>query len=461
MRTQDLWGLFRRHFGLGMAGLVIVTIIGALYYFVIYKKILKGQKRLNVKQILIGAMFVSYIIMVFGITFLNRGSHYQGSMNLHFLSSYRDAWNTFTLRSWQFLILNIILFIPLGFLLPLMSKNFKNFYRTLIIALLFTFIIEIIQYVTGLGIFEIDDIFNNIIGAIIGYGLIMFVINLKDKISLVRSLGYLAPLLITFIAFIGVFFVYEQKELGNMPMAYTHKIDMSHAKIDVNVVTDNDEKKVVIYKAPIYNAYEAKQMAIDFFERIDIDTAMLSVDAYNDNAYHWIRGEETYNLRIDFLGGSYSFGDLSSFDADLMDADVDQLISTLSSYGVTIPQNAELIHDDIGKYQWYVNMIEQGDTLIDGMITCTYFEDETIKNINNSLIRYEKVDQVRIKSENQALDDLTSGKFRYYNEEKIKSLIINDIGLEYTLDSKGYYRPVYKIESLINGENYLVFITAY
>ncbi len=67
------------------------------------------------------------------------------------------------------LLLNIILFMPLGFLLPLACKKL-NFRKTLLISLFFSLTIEITQYLAHLGCCDIDDIFNNTLGAVLGYG---------------------------------------------------------------------------------------------------------------------------------------------------------------------------------------------------------------------------------------------------------------------------------------------------
>ena len=130
MRIHELLYFFKTYFLFGVMGLIILALLGTLGYFIIYKRILKGNKKFSKKQIIFGSLFIAYIIMVFGVTFLSRGSHFQGSMNIHFLSSYRDAWNSFSLRSWQFIILNIFMFVPFGFLVPLLEKRFHKIYNS-------------------------------------------------------------------------------------------------------------------------------------------------------------------------------------------------------------------------------------------------------------------------------------------------------------------------------------------
>jgi glycopeptide antibiotics resistance protein len=64
---------------------------------------------------------------------------------------------------------NIILFIPLGFLVPLVYINAQRFYKTFIIIFLSVLLIESFQLFTMLGVFDIDDIILNCTGGIIGY----------------------------------------------------------------------------------------------------------------------------------------------------------------------------------------------------------------------------------------------------------------------------------------------------
>ncbi|MDW2800886.1 VanZ family protein [Clostridium boliviensis] len=64
---------------------------------------------------------------------------------------------------------NIILFIPLGFLVPLIYINAQRFYKTFLIIFLSVLLIETFQLFTVLGVFDIDDIILNCTGGIIGY----------------------------------------------------------------------------------------------------------------------------------------------------------------------------------------------------------------------------------------------------------------------------------------------------
>lgn len=66
---------------------------------------------------------------------------------------------------------NIIMFIPLGFLLPKVFPKLSSLPRVLLTTAIIITIVEIIQLFTLVGSCDIDDLILNVIGAAIGYGL--------------------------------------------------------------------------------------------------------------------------------------------------------------------------------------------------------------------------------------------------------------------------------------------------
>lgn len=77
--------------------------------------------------------------------------------------SYKEWFSGNWNLGWQILA-NIVLFIPLGVLLP----NRKRF---LLIPILLSISIELLQLYTLRGLFEFDDIFDNTLGAVIGWAI--------------------------------------------------------------------------------------------------------------------------------------------------------------------------------------------------------------------------------------------------------------------------------------------------
>ena len=64
---------------------------------------------------------------------------------------------------------NIFAFLPLGIILPVINQKNVRFLRILLSAVLFSGLIELLQLLYHVGIFDVDDIFLNTCGAVLGY----------------------------------------------------------------------------------------------------------------------------------------------------------------------------------------------------------------------------------------------------------------------------------------------------
>ncbi len=69
------------------------------------------------------------------------------------------------------LIGKIALFLPFGFLVPIIVGRRIKVLKLFLIGFLLCFIIEATQLMTRTGIFDVDDLMLNMIGIILGYSL--------------------------------------------------------------------------------------------------------------------------------------------------------------------------------------------------------------------------------------------------------------------------------------------------
>lgn len=66
---------------------------------------------------------------------------------------------------------NVVMFVPLGWFLPGIWRVFRGFFRTVIFGISLICLVELIQYVTGLGVCDVDDLILNTVGIMLGYGM--------------------------------------------------------------------------------------------------------------------------------------------------------------------------------------------------------------------------------------------------------------------------------------------------
>ena len=122
---------------LGVILLIIVGIIYLPFYFILRKKqipILRQLSYLGLAGIIFIILFATILISIIG-SGLNFNPPY------HRLNLIPFSWlfDTFTMSQ---VISNIIMFIPLGFLLPIVFKKFRFFFNTTLFAFAFSFFIE-------------------------------------------------------------------------------------------------------------------------------------------------------------------------------------------------------------------------------------------------------------------------------------------------------------------------------
>ena len=77
-------------------------------------------------------------------------------------------------------LLNILFFIPYGLLFPC-KDNWK---RVFVTALVLSISIELSQYIFNLGWCEVDDVISNTLGAMIGWGVIKLIRQIRRKVDI-------------------------------------------------------------------------------------------------------------------------------------------------------------------------------------------------------------------------------------------------------------------------------------
>lgn len=83
---------------------------------------------------------------------------------------------------------NIVIFMPFGFLVPILGRKKRNFWFTSLLSFALSLAVECIQLVTRTGCFDVDDIFLNTIGGMLGYLVYALVQRKRDRDADARRL---------------------------------------------------------------------------------------------------------------------------------------------------------------------------------------------------------------------------------------------------------------------------------
>lgn len=105
-------------------------------------------------------------------------------------------------------ILNIIMCMPLGFLLPLIWKEYRRIGKTVIIGAIFSILIEITQ-LFNFRASDIDDLTANTCGALLGYLIWKIYMKIIGRCPKEGPAGRQEALLYILLALLGTFFLYN------------------------------------------------------------------------------------------------------------------------------------------------------------------------------------------------------------------------------------------------------------
>lgn len=447
-------------------GLVLITLAVAIFlfgYLVVYKLFLKVRKKINVKRTLLWSTFFIYIIVVLGATLGMRQTGYGFYSNFHLFSSYIEAWNSFSSLQWRNIILNILMLVPFGFFLPLLFKKCKKFWVTYLSGFLFTLILELTQLIAQKGIFELDDIFNNTLGCIIGYGIVMifvlyFVDKKKDKTLFIISLQL--PLLITIIGFSAIFYTYSKQELGNLSINYSISEDMSDIKVNTSLKLNHQPGKAYVYKTYFGTREDTLEVANNILKSVNSKVDEALNDVYDETIVYY-SSDKNYSVWVNFAGLTTSFSDCTKTSPDVKSGlNYNELVAILNDYKIDLPENADFKEIRAGNYEIILKMYETENLLLDGMVSCEVTSDNKLASFSNGLITYEKYKEFNMITEEEAFNRILKGEFIYYDIDNISEMNIIAVNLSYVLDSKGFYQPVYEFTVKGINENNKILIPA-
>lgn len=143
-------------------GLLLVFILGSLSLLTFTE--IKNGRKWSARLLL-----MEYLFLIFSLTVLYRHIQLVRTINLNPFWSYRAVLNGDRDILLTQIIMNVVAFIPLGFLLGCSFCKMR-WWKMALFAADFSLLIETLQFVTKRGFAEFDDVFHNVLGSLIGYG---------------------------------------------------------------------------------------------------------------------------------------------------------------------------------------------------------------------------------------------------------------------------------------------------
>ena len=451
------WGVFAL-----IGGLLLALIIFVVY--MIYKNVFHGKKNMSKTQGIALFLLSCWLLLVLALTTLSRGANFTGSFNIDFFSAYVNAWNKWSISELQLIIFNMLMFAPLGFLLPIFWKKAEKFKVIFLVSIGLTVFIEIVQLLTGTGIFELDDLFHNCIGSLFGYFCIMAVFAIiREKRVRFLPIGKVLILPCVIGMIIGIVsFVYEQKPYGNMSILPAIKQDMSEISLTADLSLTEQSAWASIYK----NIYAEDQ---DYIERI---VAQLSES--EDVIFSGIQRREGENrvytgknptdeeVQLSFFvrTGNWSYttwNDIATLTEEAAKKYGDFYKNWLKESGM-LPDTAVFSIQNNDTLRWDTpeenNLSIAKTAFTFGSVLMQFDSDLELASMHYGINWNEYVATEEIISPKEAFKQVEDGNFEQYVPfQQGDNLRVKECNLAYVYDTKGFYQPVYRFAGFINNED--------
>lgn len=169
------WGNFKGFFSTGIPSDVLNTSLGVSALVIVAMVLVGVWHSCSLKVIwrrVLWVLLAEYLFVVACSTVFFRGvqSFTYARLELMPFWTYKAVVAHIPGVSVWDIVLNVVLFLPLGFLLKLIYHTLP-LSKTLLIAVVGSLCIETCQYVFEKGIAQIDDVMHNTIGAGLGWGI--------------------------------------------------------------------------------------------------------------------------------------------------------------------------------------------------------------------------------------------------------------------------------------------------
>ena len=146
----------------------LLEIVAAALFLIPAMALLNRVRFHSVRKTLAYCVFCCYLVAVYSLVGLPCITYIRFDINANLiplLGMRQDLRNS---------ILNVLLFVPLGFLLPLFWEGYRNWKKTMLFGASMSLSIECMQMLT-MRATDVNDLITNVLGTCLGYVLCYFV----------------------------------------------------------------------------------------------------------------------------------------------------------------------------------------------------------------------------------------------------------------------------------------------
>ena len=182
---RELWSCFWAYVSISYPRLIWVLLFASVFWLIFWgvqRKVPAGQQESKGRAILYRGLLSFSCSFIYVMTLFGRCRD-TGEFRLTPFVSYRMAFQDKNIELLLQILVNVAMYIPVGMLLPCCFRVFQKARYTLLAVFFCSLCIELSQGLFQMGIFETDDIMDNLLGATIGFLLYKIIRFLRERVK--------------------------------------------------------------------------------------------------------------------------------------------------------------------------------------------------------------------------------------------------------------------------------------
>ena len=426
---------FLYYFRSALPLLAAAAVLGAAAYFIALAVLKRRGRRLSGAWKLHLLVSCVYVLALFMLLIV-RGDGFSldgyGWLSLDLFHEYRLLVREFTPNGFINIGMNILIFVPFGFLFALPFGESRRRWLVLPLGLLATLAVEAVQLAARSGVADVDDVFNNFLGVACGFALARLCMNIRARrasrsvLCALAALLHLSPPFAAWgISGLSDYGASDYESGGRAPV--TGEISFSSEALDF---IEGGPQAFAYYSTPGGTLADARECASEFFARFG--GAIESEELYDSLAY--LRGGPNY-VTYNYAGPVIEY--CAGGSLELSEAAVRAL---LGEWGLDIPEAAEfeLLGEESCRFTLYPDGRLGGTVSVDthgGAVRAGFALFELSEAGSSAMLT---------RADCEAL--LRRGAYGGWIESAGEPLEISSAAIEYDLDSKGIYRPFLRLD---------------
>lgn len=355
---------------------------------------------------------------------------------------------------WQ-ILLNFAAYIPLGAILATLFEGKKRAYlRIPLLIVCISAANELIQYVFALGITDIDDLLANTLGGLWGCSLYCLWEKIRDKKT--PNTGTLLSAGLPLVLICTAVILYNIRPYGYMKEEFNFA-GVRVKAVDCTAIENELSDPVTVYEFAKLGSEQRQNGAQKVFAALHQELDLTTRDAYDTvtvyrgavpTYYIWYWNNGFFDLHTSNVGIALDETGLSP---------EQQILGLLAEMGVVLPEGAELAQETRGGYEMYTlsyAFAEAEGHSYYGSVSWE-IEDNVLYDLSYKVLDLTAIGSFPGKDQESLCKQIKNGYFssKDLQEKSVDVLTCISCDMQYVEDSKGFYRPVYLMQCIADGQS--------